>query len=111
MTPIEREKRTLLKMIRMYCRRHHCQASGGLCIECHHLVDYAFERLEKCPEGDRKPSCRKCIHHCYTPSRRSHVALVMRYSGPRMAYRHPIAALRHLLKEVRRQPKPKETKQ
>ena len=111
MKPIDREKRTLLKMARLYCRRHHEPSSGGLCIDCNHLIDYAFDRLEKCPEGNRKPSCRKCIHHCYSPSRRSHIALVMRFSGPRMAYRHPIAAMRHLLKEIYRKPKQKENEQ
>ncbi|MDE6038836.1 MAG: nitrous oxide-stimulated promoter family protein [Paramuribaculum sp.] len=106
MTPIEREKRTLLKMVKLYCRRHHQAPGSGLCIDCSLLVDYAFERLDKCPEGECKPSCRQCTHHCYTPARRKHVALVMRYSGPRMIFHHPIAALRHLMKEVR-PPRPK----
>ena len=68
MTPIEREKRTLLKMVKLYCRRHHQAPGGGLCIDCSLLVDYAFERLDKCPEGECKPSCRLCTHHCYTPA-------------------------------------------
>lgn len=105
MTPIEREKRTLIKMVRIYCQKHHAPTSRGLCIDCNILIDYAFDRLEKCPEGNRKPSCRKCVRHCYTPSRRSQIATVMRFSGPYMAYRHPLCTLRHILKELRNNPK------
>jgi hypothetical protein len=35
--------------------------------------------------------------HCYKPAMREQIRVVMRYSGPRMAQRHPLLAAAHLL--------------
>ena len=48
-----REKRTLAAMIRLYCRQQHHTAQG-LGPECGELLDYARERLERCPFGEGK---------------------------------------------------------
>ncbi|MDE6346088.1 MAG: nitrous oxide-stimulated promoter family protein [Muribaculaceae bacterium] len=94
---IEREKRTVETMIRMYCRGH-CHASDGdLCGECSELLAYAIARLSRCPHGDGKPTCRRCMIHCYRKDMRERIGTVMRWSGKRMIIRHPIAAVRHLL--------------
>ncbi len=97
-----RENRTIAVMIEMYCRRHH----GGkpLCPECRGLLVYAQKKLEKCPYQEGKTTCAKCPVHCYTPERRAKVRAVMRYSGPRMAYRHPALAARHLVDGLRKSP-------
>lgn len=93
---LETELRTLEAMIRLYCRGRH----GGreLCASCAGLLDYARERLARCPHRP-KPACRDCATHCYAPDRREAVRAVMRYAGPRMALRHPLLALRHFLKK------------
>ena len=36
-------------------------------------------------------------NHCYKPEMRERIRQVMRYSGPRMITKHPVAAIRHLL--------------
>lgn len=86
-------------MIEIYCRRHH--HVGGLCSECESLLAYAYKRLEHCPKGERKTSCRKCDIHCYAPDKKEQIRQVMRYVGPRMIFIHPVAAIRHLISELK----------
>lgn len=93
---IEREKRTVALMIRMYCR--HKEGNRNLCPECRRLMDYAWARLDHCPEGINKPACRKCPTHCYSPSKQAAIRQVMRYSGPRMMFYWPLEWLRHMLR-------------
>lgn len=96
---IEREKRVVAKMIASYCRICHGKNGGMLCNECRDLMDYALARLEHCPKGDDKRSCRKCEIHCYAPDYRAKIRAVMRFMGPRMLLISPMAALRHLWDE------------
>ena len=35
--------------------------------------------------------------HCYKPQMREKIRDVMRFSGPRMIFHHPIAAVRHVI--------------
>jgi len=90
-----REQRTLRAMVSIYCRAHHGRRPA-LCPECAELMAYALERLDRCPFGEKKPTCAHCTIHCYKPSMRERVRAVMRFAGPRMIWRHPILALRHL---------------
>ena len=122
------EKKVVALMIRMYCRRH-CRQQGRtaitdqtgltgrtadtnqadrtgtrqnprpLCPECAALLDYALRRLDSCRFGNGKPSCRTV--HCYRADMRERIRTVMRWAGPRMIFRHPLAATRHLLRELR----------
>lgn len=94
MARIEYEKQTVETMIRLYCRRK--EGNRELCPECGALLEYARQRLDRCPFGERKKSCRRCPVHCYRPDMAARVRTVMRYSGPRMLFYHPLAALRHL---------------
>lgn len=102
---LQREWRTIRAMVRIYCRRHH-GGRGELCAECAELFDYARQRLERCPFGEDKPTCARCPIHCYKPSQRKRARAVMRFAGPRMLWRHPILAIRHLL-DGRRRPPPR----
>ena len=72
-----------------------------LCPECAALLDYALLRLDSCRFGNDKPSCRKCPVHCYRADMRERIRTVMRWAGPRMIFHHPMAATRHLLRELR----------
>lgn len=94
-----REIRTIHAMIEIYCRAHHGdrRTQDGLCAECGGLLDYAELRLDKCPFQEHKTTCANCPVHCYKPSMREKVKEIMRYSGPRMTFRHPVLALFHLL--------------
>ncbi len=93
---IAREKKTIRFMIGLYCRGHH-GAKPGSCRECKTLLDYALARLERCPYQEDKPVCAYCPIHCYKPEMRERIRSVMRYSGPRLIFRHPVLALLHLV--------------
>jgi hypothetical protein len=100
---IDREKRTIEAMVRVYCSDHH-RGPDGLCPECDKLLDYAKRRLGGCLFQEAKPVCNKCSVHCFSPKMRARVQAVMRYSGPRMLFRHPILSLRHLVDKFRKVP-------
>ena len=102
---ISREFRTIRAMITLYCHDHHATGSS-LCSECRALLDYAELRLEKCPFQENKTTCANCAVHCYNRSMREKVKEVMRYSGPRMTYRHPILAFYHLMDGRKKAPVP-----
>lgn len=100
---IARELRTVEVMIELYCRDHHGRA-GELCDHCAALRDYALRRVERCSFGEDKPTCSNCPVHCFKPSMREEIRTVMRYAGPRMAWRHPVLSIFHLLDGRRRSP-------
>lgn len=91
---IEHERRVVGLMIELYCAAHH--PGQELCGRCAELHAYAQERLARCPYGERKTSCKRCSTHCYRSAMRDQIRVVMRYAGPRMLFRYPVAALRHL---------------
>jgi predicted amidophosphoribosyltransferase len=89
------EARTVALMIQLYCRVHH---KNALCAECTELLEYAQKRIEYCPYTIKKPVCAQCPVHCYAPEQRERIREIMRYAGPRMLFRHPVLALRHMLR-------------
>ena len=93
-TKREREKETVSLMIRLYCRKKH----GGkeLCPACAELDAYARLRSDKCPFMETKTFCSNCKVHCYKKDMREKIREVMRFSGPRMIFHHPIMAIRHV---------------
>ncbi|MBP1759917.1 MAG: Nitrous oxide-stimulated promoter [Firmicutes bacterium] len=98
---LEREKATVKTMIKLYCKGHH-QSDGELCSGCKKLLEYAMSRLNHCKFGESKPTCAKCPVHCYKPEMRERIKETMRYSGPKMIYTQPIAAIRHLIDGMRK---------
>jgi hypothetical protein len=92
---IIREKKTVEAMIQIFCHNKH--DSYDLCPNCSGLLEYANKHLDRCPFQERKPTCTKCLIHCYEPSMRTKIKSVMRYSGPRMLTKHPVLALHHII--------------
>jgi len=90
-----RESLTVEYMLRIYCRDKH-QRKDSLCENCASLLQVAKKRLSHCPHSIDKPTCAKCTVHCYAPQDRDKITQVMRYSGPRMFFRHPVYTIRHL---------------
>ena len=97
----EREKQTVSEMIYIYCRNNHNTKSGILCAKCEELRDYAWLRSDKCPFMENKTFCSNCTVHCYKPVMREKIRKVMRYSGPRMMFHHPVMAVRHVIERKR----------
>ena len=93
------EKTTVRLMIGVFCRGNH-GTRGSLCDDCRALLEYAEQRLDKCP-FPIKPACDDCKVHCYAPEERNAIREVMRYSGKRMILKHPIATIFHYLRKRR----------
>jgi hypothetical protein len=100
---IARESKTIGNMVFMYCRKKH-GVKNALCGECGELLKYALSRLEKCPFQEGKSTCAKCPVHCYKPGMKNRILEVMRFSGPRIIFHHPVMALRHMVDGFRREP-------
>ncbi|MCM1167059.1 MAG: nitrous oxide-stimulated promoter family protein [Lachnospiraceae bacterium] len=105
-TKREREKEMVSMMIALYCRRNH--KAGGLCPDCAALDEYARSRSDKCPFMETKTFCFNCPVHCYKPEMREKIRAVMRFSGPRMIFHHPAAAVRHVI-EMKKEKRKLET--
>ncbi len=96
----EREKRIVSEMIQLYCRKQH-KTKEGLCPSCAKLKQYAKQRSDHCPFMESKTFCSNCKVHCYKPEMREQIRSVMRFSGPRMIFYHPVMAIRHLIESKR----------
>ncbi len=99
MTRIEREKKTVRKMIDIYCRRHLHQST--MSEEYQQLSDYACERLDHCQFGEAKGTCKRCTVHCYAQHEREQIRQVMRWTGPRMILYAPKDAIVHMFDNLR----------
>lgn len=100
----QREKETVSQMIAIYCKKKH-GTKKELCPECAALDTYARLRSDKCPFMETKTFCSNCKVHCYKPEMREKIREVMRFSGSRMIFVHPVMAICHVIeskKEKRR---------
>lgn len=79
-------------MIHLYCSYHSD-------IDEQELITYASKRIEKCPRIKEKTFCSQCPIHCYEKKMQEKIKKVMRYSGPRMIFHHPILAIKHAVKK------------
>ncbi|HEY0886972.1 MAG TPA: nitrous oxide-stimulated promoter family protein [Ramlibacter sp.] len=96
-----RELKIIQTMVGLYCRGKRHAGRAPLCTDCAALLEYATRRLERCVFGDAKPTCAKCVVHCYRTDMRERIRAVMRWAGPRMMLRHPIMAMSHMIDERR----------
>ncbi|WP_455044309.1 nitrous oxide-stimulated promoter family protein [Lancefieldella rimae] len=103
----DREKRVVSLMISLYCRKKHgnfwksYRGNSSLCAECAELDRYVRQQTDRCPVIATKTFCSNCRVHCYTPEMRERIKTVMRFSGPRMIFYHPIKAIRHVIESKR----------
>ncbi|MPQ43511.1 nitrous oxide-stimulated promoter family protein [Clostridium tarantellae] len=94
MERIEREKRTIELMIRIYCKKKH-NCKDNLCDECSQLLEYSLKRLSYCKFGNNKSTCAKCTIHCYKKDMKDKIKKVMKFSGPRLIIYNPIELIKH----------------
>ena len=102
---LQRERKTIYAMQKIFCRDMHRLPEGKLCAQCSELFDYAMLRLYRCPYQEAKPTCANCPIHCYKKEKREAVRQMMRHSGPKMIFRHPVMAVLHLLDGRKKAPK------
>ena len=93
----ENEKKVVSLMIRLYCNGNHGTKNGVLCDDCKALSEYAKARVKHCPHMETKTFCSNCRTHCYKPEMREKIRAVMRWSGKRMIFHHPVMAVRHVI--------------
>ena len=91
---IKRERKTIKAMIEIYCKDNH---KSNICTDCQNLLDYANLKLSKCPYQKDKPTCKNCSTHCYKEPEKSSIRKIMKYSGPRILFSHPLLALKHIM--------------
>ena len=96
---IQREKQTITKMIDLYASG--CPQASPNAEKYRALHRYALKRLDRCAFGEEKPACKQCPIHCYQPAKREEMKQIMRWAVPRMLWRHPILAIRHLIDDRR----------
>lgn len=102
-----REKIIVSQMIYLYCRKkHHCKTA--LCPDCEKIHDYAMARSDTCPFMETKTFCSNCKVHCYKPEMREKIREIMRFSGPRMVFHHPMMAIRHMIESSKEKRKMEE---
>ena len=107
----DHEKIIVSEMIQLYCRFNHKESSKDayeisgrkikLCPDCYELYSYAASRSDKCPFMEKKTFCSSCKVHCYEPSKRAQIKEVMKFSGPRMLFFHPILTIRHMIESAK----------
>lgn len=97
MTKREKEKQVVKEMITLYCHANHKTKKSKLCPDCARLLEYAQSRSDCCPFMETKSFCVNCKVHCYRPEMREQIRRVMRYSGPRMIFHHPLMTIHHVI--------------
>ena len=102
MGKLDEEKKTVNIMIKLYCNKKH-GTKDELCGECRELSEYACRRIDNCRFGASKGTCGTCKIHCYKPDMLEKISKVMRFSGPRMLYVHPMLVLRHIVDGFKKQ--------
>ncbi|MGL5379198.1 nitrous oxide-stimulated promoter family protein [Clostridium sp.] len=96
MSRIDKEKKTIESMIKIYCNKKHSTKKGELCDECNELLTYAKKRLDFCKFGEDKKFCSKCPIHCYKKDMKEKIKEVMKFSGPRLLFYDPIEVIKHI---------------
>ena len=89
---IEKEKRISFLMIDLYYKEHKEES-----ISKEELKKYVESRLDKCPYQEEKTFCSNCKIHCYKKDMQEKIRAVMRFFGPRIVFRHPVMAIRHMI--------------
>ncbi|MGI5900266.1 MAG: nitrous oxide-stimulated promoter family protein [Christensenellales bacterium] len=87
------EQALIGEMIALYCKKNH--GASTLCADCSELKAYAEARSARCPYMETKTFCSNCKTHCYKPEMREKIRAVMRFSGPRIIFRHPVLVIKH----------------
>lgn len=94
-----KEKKVTSLMIKIYCNGNH--GKNEICESCNELISYVEDRIDKCPFMETKTFCSNCEVHCYNKKMREKIKKVMRYSGPRMIFHHPILLLDHTYESIK----------
>ncbi|NLI72500.1 MAG: nitrous oxide-stimulated promoter family protein [Bacteroidales bacterium] len=116
------EKQIFFLMAAMYCQDHHAAESEKvpiaklefpeeiqdwiskekrithyrLCANCYELIDKAFQHTERCPHSTYKTFCHECPTMCYRKEDQEKMLPIMRYSGKKIMWKHPMYTWRFI---------------
>ncbi len=96
---IEQEKQFFSLMVHHFCKWN--PGGGPVCAACEELVEYANERLDRCPYGSRKPTCYNCNASCFKPDMRKREEQVVRTTFAKMFLLHPVLLFKHIWYDIR----------
>lgn len=91
------EKNVIRLMIHLYYKKH-----PSVDISENRITQYCHDKIDKCPMMKSKTFCSECKVHCYNDVMREHIRMIMRFSGPRMIFYHPILAMKHLYYQLKK---------
>jgi len=97
---LKNEKKTVKVMIQIYCSANHKQ-ENRLCENCQSLFEYAESRIDKCKFKSQNLVCSECKVHCFRPEKREKIKEIMRYSGQKVIWKHPVLAIRYLINKIK----------
>ena len=103
---IKRDIKMVEYMVEIYCKNIH-DTKDPLCVECEEFLEYAKDRLQRCPYQEGKTACSKCGLVCYDSENKEKGTKIFTYSGPRMLYKNPKLAFHHMCDALK---EPKKTK-
>ena len=97
---VDKDRKTLEAIGSIYCGAHHDgkKDDAGLCPSCRETIDQTLARTEACPNG-HEGNCQDCPIHCQRGEAQQRIREIMRYSAPRMTFRHPLMTLEYLRKK------------
>lgn len=99
------EKKTLEAMIDIYCKGNHYNKKEDRardykpCPICHEQAAYALSKIDACKFKENKPVCSKCPVKCYNSEHKAMIKKIMRYSGPRIIFIHPLLFARYIFRK------------
>lgn len=94
----EKKHEIVEKMIETYCtKQKHLNDGGKLCSDCDELLNYSLQRTTRCPHVEKTLFCVNCPTPCYKPDMKEKMRIMMKYSGPRFFFSHPLIVLEHVM--------------
>lgn len=96
----DREKRVITEMVKLYCRKNHKERE--LCDECREVLNYSLKRIDHCRFMETKTFCSNCKSPCYSPKMKEKIKQIMKFSGPRMLFYHPLLVIYHIISGLKK---------
>lgn len=91
----DREKKVITEMVKLYCKKNH--KNGELCDECNEILNYSLKRIDHCKFMETKTFCSNCKSPCYNMEMKEKIKQIMKFSGPRMLFYHPLLVIYHII--------------
>ena len=96
----DREKKVITEMVKLYCKKNH--KKDELCEECTEILNYSLKRIDHCRFMETKTFCSNCKSPCYSPEMKEKVKKIMKFSGPRMLFHHPLLVISHMISGLKK---------